>query len=305
MARKNKPTRNGEFWESAKENNISFDYYYRRLTELAISMFEWKNLPETVDERFLELTLFGQGMAIFFKDDDLSDRYGKGGYLALQTKIGGRLDIYRIPMTRTAYAPNGYNYPLNEDNSVLIFNNLLRTPCVSDVSMFATRLYDLDRTIDINAKAQKTPILIKCAENERLSMKNMYKDYDGNAPVIWGTKAVNADNFTVLKTDSPFVADKIYTLKTQIWNEALTYLGITNLNIQKKERLVSDEVTRNLGGTIASRHSRLQARKQACEKINKMFGLDIDCDYRVDFRETDGEIIKDSTTEVVENVDEE
>lgn len=297
MKRKDRPMRNGEFWESARGNNISFNYYYRRLTELAISMFEWKNLPDTVDERFLELTLFSQGMAIFFQDNDLSDRFGEGGYLALQTKIGGRLNVYRIPMIRTAYAPNGYNKQLDPDNSVLIWNNLLHTPCIPDVSMFAQRLYDLDRTIDVNASAQKTPVLITCGENERLSMKNLYKEYDGNAPVIWGTKALNVDNFKVLKTDAPYVADKIYQLKTQIWNEALTYLGIANLNIQKKERLVSDEVTRNMGGTIASRHSRLQARKQACEQINKMFGLNLDCVYRQDYREADDEVMIKGDTE--------
>ena len=128
-------------------------------------------------------------------------------------------------------------------------------------------------------------------------MKNLYKEYDGNAPVIWGTKALNTEGFKVLKTEAPYVADKIYQLKTQIWNEALTYLGIANLNIQKKERLVSDEVTRNMGGTIASRHSRLEARRQACKQINKMFNLNIDVDYRQDYREADDETMLRGDTE--------
>ena len=108
--------------------------------------------------------------------------------------------------------------------------------------------------------------------------------YDGNKPVIKGVKGLNPNAFTVLKTDAPYVADKLYQLKTQIWNEALTYLGISNINITKKERLITDEVTRNQGGTIASRYSRLQARREACKKINEMFGLDIWCDYREDFQ---------------------
>ena len=109
--------------------------------------------------------------------------------------------------------------------------------------------------------------------------------YQGNMPFIFADKSLNTNGLTVLKTDAPYVCDKLYTLKTQIWNEALTYLGISNINIQKKERLITDEVTRNQGGTIASRYSRLNARRDACKQINAMFGLDIWCDYREDYQE--------------------
>jgi hypothetical protein len=158
-----------------------------------------------------------------------------------------------------------------------------------DIEMFARRLYNLDRAIDVNANAQKTPVLIQCEEQQRLTMKNLYKEYDGNSPVIYGDKNLNPKGLAVLKTDAPYVADKLYSLKTQIWNEALTYLGISNLNVQKKERLVSDEVVRSMGGTIASRYSRLQSRREAVEKINAMFGTEIEVNYRDDFREADDE----------------
>lgn len=266
-------TRN--FIDSATKNNITFQYYYNRLTELAISMFEWKNLPESVDTRFLELTLFSDGMCVFFRDEVM-------GELALQTMIGGNLSVYRIPKIRRAYATNGYNKKLDENDSVIIFNNMIHTNSIRDIEMFAQRLYNIDRTIDVNINAQKTPILITCNENERLTMKNIYKEFDGNSPVIYANKGFDPKSVNVLKTDAPLVADKLYQLKTQIWNEALTYLGISNINVQKKERLLQDEVTRNLGGTIASRYPRLEARKQACQQINKMFELNIDVDYRDD-----------------------
>ena len=115
-------------------------------------------------------------------------------------------------------------------------------------------------------------------------MLNLYKQYDGNEPYIFGDKSINTNAIQVFKTDAPYVADKLYQLKTQIWNEALTYLGISNINVQKKERLITDEVTRNQGGTIASRYSRLNARRDACKQINAMFGLDIWCDYREDYQ---------------------
>lgn len=274
--------KNKQFWESASMNNSTFMQYYNRLLELSVSMFEWKNLPPTIDVRFLELALFSDGMAVFFKDDVL-------GCLALRTMIGGTLNVYQIPNIRTAYASNGYNKTLNNENSVIIFNNLIHTNSMLDVEMFAKRLYNIDRIIDVNVNAQKTPVLITCDENQRLTMKNLYMKYDGNEPVIFGDKNLSANSLKVLKTDAPYTADKLSDLKARIWNEALTYLGISNINTVKKERMITDEVIRNQGGTIASRYSRLEARRQACKQINEMFDLNIWCDYREDYQSIDNE----------------
>lgn len=265
------------FWESAWLNNRTYIHYYNRLTELAISMFEWKNLPDSIDPRFLELVLFSDGMAVFFKDEVL-------GYLALQTMIGGNLDVYRIPKIRRAYAANRYTRSLDEKDSVIIFNNMLHTNCLTDVELFARRLYECDRTIDVNIKAQKTPVMIACDENQRLTMKNLYQQYDGNEPFIFGGKDMDIKKIQAIVTGAPYVADKVMQTKFQIWNEAMTYLGISNVNMHKKERLLNDEVTRNMGSTVASRYTRLEMRKQACKKINEMFGLNIDVDYREDIQ---------------------
>lgn len=278
--------RDRQFWESASLNNATFRQYYNRLTELSISMFEWKNLPDTVDPRYLELTLFTDGQAVFFKDEEI-------GFLALQNAKGGKFNVYRIPVNRRAYAVNGYQKGLTDKDSVIIFNNYLHNNSRLDVEMFARRLWNLDRAIDVNANAQKTPVLIQCDETQRLTMLNLYKKYDGNEPFIFGDKNLNPNAIKTLKTDAPYVADKLYQLKTQIWNEALTYLGISNINITKKERLITDEVTRNQGGTIASRYSRLEARRDACREINKMFGLDIWCDYREDYQPLSEEVLTD------------
>lgn len=279
MGRRKKDT----FVESALMNNRTYIQYYNRLTELALSMFEWTNLPSTVDARFLEMCLFADGKAVFFSDEEL-------GYLGLQCAISGRLNVYRIPINRRAYATNGYNKNLTDKDSVIIYNNFMHTNSKLDVEMFSKRLYNLDRIIDVNANAQKTPVLIKCTEEERMTMLNLYKDFDGNAPVIFGESDLNTNGLTVLKTEAPYVADQIYQLKTQIWNEALTYLGISNVNTVKKERLITDEAIRNNGGTVASRYSRLEARRQACKQINEMFGLDIWCNFREDYRELDDEV---------------
>ena len=267
------------FEDSLTMNNATYAQYLNRLTELSISMFEWKNLPSTVDPRYIELQLFEQGCMVYFKDEVVGD-------LCLNCLISGRLNVYGYPVLRRAYSKyNGYQKLLKESNSVIIYNNYLHTNSLLDVKMFARRLYVLDRIIDVNANAQKTPVLLQGTEQQRLTLLNLYKQFDGNEPFIFGDKNVDLNSLKALSTQAPYVADKIYELKTQIWNEALTYLGISNINIQKKERLITDEVTRNQGGTIASRYSRLQSRREAVEKINDMFGTNIEVNYREDFQQ--------------------
>ena len=272
MARKNK-----DFVRSAADNKRDYLVYLDRIRELSMSMFEWKNLPKTIDKRFLELKLFEDGMAVFFKEPDI-------GYLALPVAIGGPMNVYNIPTYRRAYATNGFQRPLSQDNSVIIFNNLIHTNAINECLIFAKRMWEIDMAIDINIKAQKTPILITCEQDERLTLENLYMRYDGNMPVIYGNKTLSNQPLKAINTGAPFVAKDLYEIKTQTWNEILTYLGISNTNFQKKERLITDEVTRNMGGTIASRYSRLEARRQACNEINEMYGLNIWCDYREDFQ---------------------
>lgn len=276
-----KKKKNQSFHNTLMANGATYVQYYNRLTELSMSMFEWKNLPDTVDERYLELGLFSSGCMVFFKDDVI-------GELALNMTYQGGFDIYGEPTRRRAYSRyNQFQTTLDKNNSVIIWNNMLRTNSALDVQMFAYRLYNLDRIVDINANAQKTPVLITCDEKQKLTMKNLYLQYEGNYPVIFGDSNLDIKSLSVLKTDAPFVSDKIYDLKVKIWNEALTYLGISNINTTKKERMITDEVIRNQGGTIASRYSRLESRRRAVKKINKMFGLNITVDYREDFQSTD------------------
>lgn len=281
MAKKNKnsygnnlnfPKIKTNFGQSAAANAFAFEDYYYTLMDLAVSSFKYDNMPDSVDVRFLEITVFNQGYALFFKDEVM-------GFLGLPAMVNGVLDVYNLPVERRAYAANGYQNTLYKSNSVLIFNNFLHQPSSNMVYYYASRLWDYDQTIDINIKSQKTPILITCEENEKLTMENLYKQYDGNAPIIKGYKTINGDTFKVLKTDAPFVAPQLYELRTNIWNECLTKLGIANISQQKKERMISDEVQKLSAGAFAYRRSRLDARQQAIEQINKMFDLDIKVEF--------------------------
>lgn len=261
--------RKTEFGLSAYMNKFSYMLYFNKLCELALTTFEWINVPDEIDVRFLELMLFENGHCLFFEDDIL-------GFLTLNFAGSNSLDIYRNPVERRVIADNGYRKTLSERDSVIIYNNYLRTPSIMDMEYYARRLWDLDNIIAVNANAQKTPILVQAAEEQRLSVENLYKEYDGNAPVIYGDRNLDINALKVIKTDAPFVSDKIYELKMRIWNEALTTLGV-NFNVEKKERLVTGEERDSQGATNAMLNTRLKARRNAIKQINLMYGLNIEC----------------------------
>lgn len=262
------------FWDSAKSNNLTYSCYYNRLVGIALSMFEWHNLPDTIDERFLEMALFGDGKALFFKDEIM-------GYLCLQFFGTAPLNVYRIPMKRFAFSANGYQNELDDTNSVIIWNNQTHTNSYTDVATASERLYEIQRTIDTNIKAQKTPIMITAKnETQRLSMKNAYMQYDGNQPFIFADKDLDPNNIKALTTQAPYVADVLFNAKKEIWNEALSALGVPVTDRVKRERLLAAEIAGDKASSVAQQFIRLEPRKKACEQINKMFGLDVEVTYR-------------------------
>lgn len=279
-------------------NINSYVKYRNQLMELGMSMIAWDfdKIPENqrtfLNDRQIEYHEYYKGATVFFKDEELDE------FLCLPVMLSGPYDLDDMPKRRVAYSKNtNYKKELDETNSVVIYNNYLRIPSCYTVDHYASMLSDLEESIAVNCKAQKTPIAILCNENERLSMENLYEQFDGNYPFIFGQKELNVKDIKSINTGAPFVADKLYQIKMQLWNEALTYLGISNISYQKKERLVSDEVIRNMGGTIASRYTRLEIRREACEKIKKMFNVEVGVDYREDFRQTDDENIIENETE--------
>ena len=254
-----------------------------RLMNLAISVFKWDNLPEGVDERMLEFWLLRDGFVGFFYDEALKSderRRAPEGYAVLPMMIQGQWDIYEYPRDRRAYAVNGFNYECTEDNSVIIYQNYLRVPMWLTLWQYAYRLAETQRTIDINCMQQRTARIIRCSEDQRLTYLNAAKEVDEGRPWVHGDKNFDLDAFQVFDITTPYVGNELQTYKHQIWNEALTYLGIENVNPDKKERLISDEVVNSMGDVEAERFTRLNARKQACKEINRLFGLDVKVDFR-------------------------
>lgn len=246
--------------------------YLDRLKMLAVSLFSWKNLDKYAGvgaSRFLELSLYDLGRGVFIKDNEL-------GYMALKVNPSDKLNVYELP-TRVEAWSVGYNKQFNFDDVVYIMNNELEKPTFEYMKLFAYRLYETERTIDLNLQAQKTPILIEGDTKTILTLKQVYMQYSGNTPFIFGNKQFDISNkLNVLKTDAPYIVDKLDVHKHQIFNDALTVLGIDNANTDKKERLITNEVESNEELIKYYLNCFYKTRKNACDQINEKFGLDID-----------------------------
>ena len=260
-------------------NDKTMNDYLDRLKMLATSLFTWKNLDKycgTGASRFLELALYENGRGVFVKDDEL-------GYLALKVNPNDKLNVYNLP-TKVIACSTGYNKNYNFDDVVYIMNNEIEKPTSEFIELFAYRLYETERTIDINLNAQKTPVLIEGDTKTILTLKQVYTNYSGNIPFVFGNKQFDISNkLNVLKTDAPFLIEKLDIHKHQIFNDVLTVLGIQNANTDKKERLITDEVNSNDELVKYYLNCFYKTRKKACEEINKKFNLDIDIELNKDF----------------------
>lgn len=257
-------------------NDLTYTDYYYRLMLLARTVFKWNNLPKGIDEKWIEQYLYTDGMCVFYKDKE-----NGLGYMVARCNRTGNLNHYDEPTRLQPIATNYTHKELeNNEDCILIRNNDEMIPTIYTIKMYAYRLADISRTIDININAMKTPILIKCTEKQKQSLKRVYKNWNGNEPVTFADKTLELNTFEVLKTDAPIVFDKLQIQKHSIWNECMTFLGINNANMDKRERLVDDEVQANNEQVELSVHVMLKAREQACKLINEKFGTNISVEIR-------------------------
>ena len=273
------PNVNRQFIDTALLNNDTYFDFLERLRQVAISQFEWINLPKSMNAEFLERCLFEYGKASLLKTLEY-------GFINAQAVSNGDLNIYRLPSSincfstdtlsedRTCY--NGFKNDEDDDfkYAILVKNNPDMIPTLPSLRLFAYRLYQAERTCDTNVRPMKNPYIIIGDESFKLAMKNLFEKIDGNEPVVYGDKKQLSENFIrAIKTDTPYVADKLMEYKKEIWNEALTFLGINNINVEKKERLVSEEASANNELVNLNLQARLSCRKEACQKFNELFNL--------------------------------
>ena len=252
-----------------------------RLIDIALSVFKWDNLPAGIDTRSVEWFLLCRGCAVFFYDPDMvGSEDAPEGYAVLPAIVNGGFDLYGYPKDRKAYSINGYSVDLTEENSVLIYNNQLRFPMLPVISWFAQRITGCDMAIDMNVANQKVSKVGVVDEKTKLSIENILHQYDDGVGTILTTKNFNPNQITNLDLSSPFTAADVMAVRNQIFNQALTYVGVENVNTDKKERMVSNEVYGGMGAVEAQRFTRLVPRTDAAEKINEKFGLNIEVDFR-------------------------
>ena len=250
----------------------TYNYYFMRLASIAMSCFKWEGLPESIDSRFIEYTLFYNSNGLYFNDEILGD-------LFLPCATAGNFDVYNIPTRRNAYASNGYQAQRTNLDSVLVYDNLMHMSLLPIIQTFCKRLTNIEITKDINLRAQKTPILLQCSNQQRLTLENLFMKIDMNTPVIYADKALDMDSVKVLDLKAPFLVGDLQKEKLNVMQEALAFLGVGGLEIEKRERLNTHETQEAQQASAAQRENRLKARKQAAEQINSMFGTNISVNY--------------------------
>lgn len=263
------------FRDAILMNNQTYVDYLERMKKVCLSMFEWVNLPDSCNARFLEMCLYYNGQAALLYDDDY-------GYINTMAADGGYINIYGLPTEI-----NCYSYRFNQrrglyltdtgglkgEECILVMNNFERVPTTVTISLFAYRLAEAQRTADTNIKANRTPILITTDQKQYYTLKKMYEEYDGNTPAIFADKnLISPDALKAMKTDAPFLCNDIMQYKREIWNEFLTFMGIQNLS-EKKERLITGEVDSNNELLNLNLQSLLIPRKEACRQFNEKYGL--------------------------------
>lgn len=267
-----------EFEDAQLMNGYTYNDYLERMKKICLSMFEWQNLPDTMNARYLEMCLYYKGQAALLKDDTY-------GFINTQAADSGYINIYGLPTLlncwsysynsqRNLYVPDSDD--TEQDSCILVMNTFERVPTCATIELFAKRLAEAQRTIDINLAAQRTPCLVLTDKNQEFTLRQMYAQYEGNSPVIYANKdQLNPEAIKTVDTQAPYVIDKLIAYKREIWNEFLSFVGVSNLS-EKRERLVTAETDSNNELVNLNMQSYLVPRQQACKEFNKLFGLEGD-----------------------------
>lgn len=258
------------------DNDKLFYLYYNKLLNLCLNRFEWINLPFSIDERFLEMTLCFQGRGVGFKNiknDQL---------MFTQVVQMSELNVYFNPVYYEAYGVGGFNQQLDIDTGVICYNNYSRVGDIDLLIEYARRLADIQRTIDVHVTGHKIPSIWVAPKNKLLTLKNIFKKIVSNEQIIYADENLYASGTSlgVIGNPTEYIIDKLRIEKKQLWNEAMLMLGIDNANQDKKERLVSTEVESNNGQIEQMRYIGLNARREFCKRFNLMFDMDIWVRYR-------------------------
>lgn len=279
-------------YDQAFQNKQAWYLFYREyFSSLIVSLFEWKNLPEGIDPIFLEKSLNMHGYVGFLFDEEK-------GFIIQNGTLTDNLDLYDRPLgfqvvspvshllSKTNYYLNNYYDDLDPEKAFLIENDLFRNSSFYWVDLYASKLSEIEQSIELTRNALKTPFIILTDEENKLSVKNFYQQVEEGRPAIYIKNNKNKDGvetdtlldkLQVLNTNVPsHLLKDLYEEKVRVFNQFLNFIGITSNNNDKKERLVADEVNADDGLIATSLENKLKARRKSIDLINKCFGLNIE-----------------------------
>jgi hypothetical protein len=260
-----------------EENMREYNFYFKKYQRLLLSMFEWKNLPDDISSRFIENKLFYNGLLIFYKSKQL------GFYVVAQaTPIG--LNDYEEPTGYRAYGVNKINEYVKPSECVPIWNDMFIEGNVNNVNYFAKSLSNIKKTFDINLEQLKNPYIISCPEGQKETVKQIMAQKTDGVPYIF-----TSDDFSDLVKVNVFNLQiqnhtkELQDVKGAIENEGLTFFGVNNVNVLKRERLTEGETSQNDEQIILNKNSMYKARKKAVDAINEKFDFEIEVCISSDF----------------------
>jgi hypothetical protein len=252
-----------------------YDELLSEFINLAINRFTWKNLPLGLTTEKLEEMLISHGQVMAFKRTN-------GGLTILQCSGTADINVYGLPTEFMVMGANGFSTHVNLEDGILIKNNPLATPNISTLEKFAKRIDDTEMTQDVNLFQQNIPKIILADENGKLTAKAIFENLKKFKFVLFGKKSVmtSISSGEVLDTSAPYLLDKLQDHKSALYNELLTILGINNNNVNKKERLIVDEVNANNDLISINLDLMFDMRKNACDEMNTKFGTNITVEKR-------------------------
>lgn len=265
-------------WQSAARNTDYYLLYYNMLEEMACATLHWEGLPVEIDKRFLNMTIFNQGLSVFFWDDEY-DRF-----FSTMGTPGGQVNMYQQPTRYMAYGAGDFHRLLTIDDCVPIWANYLRVPPAEAFRIYARQLANIRQTIDVQLQGHKMPTIVTAPESKRLTVGNLLQQWQGNEPIIFGVDTLmDGVSIDYLSAKAPYIVGDLYDHFRNVWCEAMSYIGVDNSPVDKPERVQSAEVKSNNKAIEIMRLTRFDTIRQACEQINRKYGLEVWADFNGDW----------------------
>ena len=229
------------------QNLLTYDQVMANARLLATSRFKWDSKDVQPKDRlseFIEMLLYLKGQCALFKDTD--------GWKVRCCVPSGGLDEYGQPESFNLTDYNGTHMVTvknDDERFIWIKNNAACIPTIFWIVKYCNRVAKIERTMDLNIDAQKTPFMIETSPEIHLSIQNIFKEIRQMDEVVYvDQKTGIKDNVQVLKLDAPYLVDKLYTQKQNEFNDLLNFLGINTVkektaHILYKEATATDELT--------------------------------------------------------------